>query len=49
MSSGGTDGMHFRRADLRRSDSFFGGLDHWMIMIKELAGPDAAAQGEAGR
>ncbi len=65
MSSGGTDGMHFRRAGVptygvgagfgkfgesshahglnerRLVSSFYGGLDHWIIMIKELAGPKA--------
>lgn len=63
MSSGATDGMHFRRAGVPTYgagagfgiveesanahgenermpvDSFFGGLDHWIIMIRELAGP----------
>ncbi|WP_425409214.1 M20/M25/M40 family metallo-hydrolase [Hyphococcus sp.] len=62
MSSGGTDGMHYRRAGVptygvsgrfgKAGDSsnahglnerlpvetFYGGLDHWIIMIKELAG-----------
>ncbi len=61
MESGGTDGMHFRRAGIptlaissifmKPSDmfahglnerlpkkSFQGGLDHWTIIIKELAG-----------
>lgn len=63
MSSGGTDGMHFRRAGVPAYgvsagfgkigesenahglnervpvDSFFAGLDHWIIIIKELAAP----------
>jgi len=61
MSSGGTDGMHFRRAgiptwgmsgivmnpDERFShglnervpiDAFYGALDHWSIIIRNLAG-----------
>jgi acetylornithine deacetylase/succinyl-diaminopimelate desuccinylase-like protein len=65
MSSGGTDGMHFRRAGVptygvssrfgKHGDTsnahglnerlpvetFYAGLDHWIIMIKELAGPAA--------
>ncbi|WP_428408249.1 M20/M25/M40 family metallo-hydrolase [Hyphococcus sp.] len=64
MSSGGTDGMHFRRAGVptygvsgrisaesENSNAhgldehlpvktFYDGLDHWIIMIKALAGPD---------
>jgi len=67
MESGGTDGMHFRKAGvptlamspifMKSSDmfahglnerlpveSFYGGLDHWMIIIKDLAGPKSAAQ-----
>lgn len=65
MESGGTDGMHFRKAGvptlamspifMKSSDmfahglneripvtSFYDGLDHWMIIIKDLAGPKAA-------
>lgn len=61
MSSGGTDGMHFRRAGIptfgvggnfmqakdvfahglnERApiESFYGALDHWSIMLRELAG-----------
>lgn len=61
MESGGTDGMHYRKAGvptlgisaifMKESDmyahglneripvdSFYEGLDHWMIVIKELAG-----------
>ena len=61
MSSGGTDGMHFRRAGIptfgvggnfmqakdvfahglnERApiDSFYGALDHWSIILRELAG-----------
>lgn len=64
MSAGGTDGMHFRRADVPTYgagalfaqlgdvnahglnervpvESFYGGLDHWIVIIKELAGPPA--------
>lgn len=61
MSSGGTDGMHFRRAGVPTYgtgadftilgntsnahglnerftvDFFYEGLDHWMVMIRELA------------
>ncbi|GJL92728.1 M20/M25/M40 family metallo-hydrolase [Hyphococcus sp.] len=63
MSSGGTDGMHYRRAGVPTYGvsgrfgkigvssnahglnerlpvtTFYGGLDHWIVMIKELAGP----------
>lgn len=62
MESGGTDGMHFRKADvptlamsaifMNEADmfahglneripvkSFYAGLDHWMVIMKELAGP----------
>lgn len=62
MESGGTDGMHFRKAGvptlamspifMKSSDmfahglneripvkSFYDGLDHWMVIIKDLAGP----------
>ena len=65
MSSGGTDGMHYRNlgydtvavpgAFAKPGDvyahglnerlpveSFYGGLDHWYIVLKELAGPDTA-------
>ena len=61
MSSGGTDGMHFRKAGIPTYgaggifmnpdemfahglnervpiDAFYGALDHWSIIIKELAG-----------
>ena len=61
MSSGGTDGMHFRRAGIPTFgvgsifikasdiyahglnermpiDSFYGALDHWSIILRELAG-----------
>ncbi len=61
MESGGTDGMHFRRAGIptwavsglfmdpdemyahglnERApiDSFYGALDHWSIILRELAG-----------
>lgn len=68
MSSGGTDGMHFRRAGVPTYgvgagfsvagesenahgqnervlvDSFFGGLDHWIVIIKELTGPAGAGK-----
>jgi acetylornithine deacetylase/succinyl-diaminopimelate desuccinylase-like protein len=60
MSSGGTDGMHFRRAGIPTwamggivmrpddafahglnervpIDAFYGALDHWSIIIKNLA------------
>jgi acetylornithine deacetylase/succinyl-diaminopimelate desuccinylase-like protein len=66
MESGGTDGMHFRKAGVPTLamspifmkstdmfahglnervpvDSFYAGLDHFMIIIKELAGPNGAA------
>jgi carboxypeptidase PM20D1 len=62
MSSGGTDGMHFRKAGIPTwavsglfmnpdenyshglnervpIDAFYGALDHWSIILKELAGP----------
>ena len=62
MESGGTDGMHFRKAGIPTwamssifmdpddmfahglnervpIDAFYGGLDHWSIILKELAGP----------
>lgn len=63
MSSGGTDGMHFRRAGIQTygvsskfsvigqssnahglnerlpTSTFYDGLDHWVVIIKELAGP----------
>lgn len=63
MSSGGTDGMHFRRAGVPTYgvssrfgkqgetsnahglnerlpvETFYVGLDHWIVMIRELAGP----------
>ena len=65
MESGGTDGMHFRKAGvptlamspifMKSGDmfahglnerlpvaSFYNGLDHFMIIIKELAGPASA-------
>lgn len=65
MESGGTDGMHFRKAGvptlamspifMKSGDmfahglnerlpvaSFYDGLDHFMIIIKELAGPTSA-------
>lgn len=65
MSSGGTDGMHYRNlgyntvgisgAAAKQNDtfahglnerlpvkSFYEGLDHWMVILTELAGPDAA-------
>lgn len=61
MESGGTDGMHFRRAGIPTwavsgvfmdpdemyahglnervpIDSFYGALDHWSIILRELAG-----------
>ena len=64
MSSGGTDGMHYRNLgydtyaiggrsakendtfahglnERTSVDAFYGGLDHWMVILKELAGPDA--------
>jgi acetylornithine deacetylase/succinyl-diaminopimelate desuccinylase-like protein len=66
QESGGTDGMHFRKADVPTLamsalfmnegdmyahglneripvDAFFGGLDHWMIIMNELAGRDKSA------
>lgn len=69
MESGGTDGMHFRKAGvptygvsgifMRESDmfahglneripveAFFGGLNHWSIVIKELAGADGASSAQ---
>ena len=65
MESGGTDGMHFRKAGIPTwavgghfmnpddmfahglnervpIDSFYGAMDHWSIILKELAGPDSA-------
>jgi len=65
MSSGGTDGMHFRRGGVPTYgagamfatvgdvnahglnervlvESFYGGLDHWIMLIKDLAGPTSA-------
>lgn len=62
MESGGTDGMHFRKASvptlamsaifMNEADmfahglneripvkTFYEGLDHWMVIMKELAGP----------
>lgn len=62
MESGGTDGMHFRKAGIPTwamssrfmnpsdmyahglnermpIDGFYGGLDHWSIILRELAGP----------
>jgi len=62
MESGGTDGMHFRRAGIPTwavsglfmnpddmyahglnervpVKAFYGALDHWSIIIRELAGP----------
>lgn len=64
MSSGGTDGMHYRNLGYDTygisgkgakendtfahglneripADQFYAGLDHWMIILKTLAGPDA--------
>ena len=64
MESGGTDGMHYRKAGvptlaisaafIKESDmyahglnermpvdGFYDGLDHWMVIMKELAGPAA--------
>ncbi len=65
MSSGGTDGMHYRRAGVPTYGvsgrfgkmgetsnahglnerlpvkTFYEGLDHWILMIKALAGPQA--------
>ena len=61
MSSGGTDGMHYRNLgydtvgigggaakpndtfahglnERMLVDAFYGGLDHWYVVIKELAG-----------
>ena len=61
MSSGGTDGMHYRALgydtvaigagasrpqdiyahglnERMRVDAFYAGLDHWSIVLKELAG-----------
>lgn len=67
MSSGATDGKHFRAAGVptygagggfgyvgesenahglnerMRTEFFYAGLDHWIILIKELAGPEASA------
>ena len=64
MSSGGTDGMHYRRAgvptygvsgrfgkhgDMSNAhglnerlpvETFYAGLDHWIVMIRELAGSE---------
>jgi acetylornithine deacetylase/succinyl-diaminopimelate desuccinylase-like protein len=62
MESGGTDGMHFRRAGIPTwavsgifmnpdemfahglnervpIKAFYDALDHWSIIIRELAGP----------
>lgn len=62
LESGGTDGMHFRKAGIPTwgvsgifmnpdemyahglnervpIEAFFGALDHWIILIRELAGP----------
>jgi len=62
MESGGTDGMHFRKAGIPTwavssrfmdpddmfahglnermpIDGFYAGLDHWSIILKQLAGP----------
>ena len=67
MSSGGTDGMHYRNLgydtlgiggsaarpndtfahglnERLPVDSFYGGLDHWYIILKELAGGEAEAR-----
>lgn len=67
MESGGTDGMHFRKAGVPTLamspifmksddmfahglnervpvDSFYAGLDHFMIIIRELAGPKQAGE-----
>ncbi len=67
MSSGGTDGMHFRRAGIptygaspvfaRSGESrahglderlrvaeFDAGLDHWLVVIRALAGRDASGR-----
>ena len=64
MSSGGTDGMHYRGQgyttlgigaggakpndtfahglnERKPVEQFYAGLDHWMIILKELSGPDA--------
>jgi acetylornithine deacetylase/succinyl-diaminopimelate desuccinylase-like protein len=64
MESGGTDGMHFRRAGIPTwavsgvfmdpddmyahglnervpIDAFYGALDHWSIILRELAGDGA--------
>jgi acetylornithine deacetylase/succinyl-diaminopimelate desuccinylase-like protein len=65
MESGGTDGMHFRRAGIPTwavsgifmdpdemyahglnervpIKAFYGALDHWSVIIRQLAGPDSA-------
>ncbi len=71
MSSGGTDGLHFRSAGIPTYgvgagfgvagepanahglnervpvSAFYDGLDHWLLMIKALAGPAEAAAEEA--
>ena len=64
MSSGGTDGMHYRGQgyttlgigaggakpndtfahglnERKPVEQFYAGLDHWMIILKALSGPDA--------
>lgn len=64
MSSGGTDGMHYRNLgydtyaiggrsskendtfahglnERTSVEAFYGGLDHWTVILKKLAGPDA--------
>jgi acetylornithine deacetylase/succinyl-diaminopimelate desuccinylase-like protein len=68
MESGGTDGMHFRKAGIPTwamssrfmdpddmfahglnervpIDAFYGGLDHWTIILKQLAGPGSVEAG----
>jgi carboxypeptidase PM20D1 len=68
MESGGTDGMHFRKAGIPTwavsgifmdpdemfahglnervpKKTFFGALDHWSIILRELAGPVEARPG----
>jgi acetylornithine deacetylase/succinyl-diaminopimelate desuccinylase-like protein len=68
MESGGTDGMHFRKAGIPTwamssrfmdpddmfahglnervpIDAFYGGLDHWSIILKQLAGPGSVEAG----
>lgn len=69
QESGGTDGMHFRKAGvptlamspifMKSGDmfahglneripvaSFYDGLDHWMIIMKDLAGPESDGPGQ---